>query len=295
MILHDLEESIRLTNYRYNPDVHGSEMNSTYRGSGTVTSKRHDHGAPSIEELNRKFKNTLNIMNRPSNRRKAEYIIRSKCSLITRNQHEDAWIECHKEIAWAFVLYTFRGALDRLTRLFDPRETIGVGAGIKYPLCFKQYPVSEGRPKNLRGAKPSKEQLENLELKRKMWIDSHKQLTTLCTHVYEVSQSLNACERGILYWRKFGGECDVRCVEKVLFFLKGICNSVLQYCPTRKQNIKHLGGKKENNICNALNNLKSGEFNDVVKRLLRSRTRLSETRGAYLAQVVETNKLLKLL
>ena len=34
---------------------------------------------------------------------------------------------------------------------------------------------------------------------------------------------------------------------------------------------------------------------DVVKRLLRSRTRLSETRGTYLAKVVETNKLLKLL
>lgn len=295
MILEDLEKTIRLVGYRYQPDLHGRHVNNIYKGVATVTSKRKNHGSPSIEELDKKLATKLLVMNSPKNRRKYELMIKNKASFIFRKSLDEAWTESHKEISWAFVLYTFRGALDRLARLFDSRETIGVGAGIQYPVCFVKNPVSD-RPANLRGQKPTEGQIKDLERKRKLWAESHKQLTILCTHMYEVLYSLEACERGIMYWRRFGGKInDIIFIQNVVRYLKDNCSHIIEQCPKKKQNIKHINTRKELHICTVLDRMRSGDFNKVILRLLKSRTRLSETRASYLSQVSETNKLLELL
>lgn len=295
MILEDLEKSVRLVGYRYQPDLHGRHVNNIYKGVATMTSKRKNHGSPSIKELDKKLASKLLVMNSPKNRRKYELMIKNKASFIFRKSLDEAWTESHKEISWAFVVYTFRGALDRLARLFDSRETIGVGAGIQYPVCFVKNPVSD-RPANLRGHKPTEGQIKDLERKRKLWAESHKQLTILCTHVYEVLYSLEACERGIMYWSRFGGETDeIIFLQNTVRYLKDNCSRVSKFCPSQKKNIKHMNTRKELHICTTLDRMSSGDFNKVILRLLKSRTRLPETRASYLAQVSETNKLLELL
>lgn len=295
MILEDLEKSIRLVGYRYQPDLHGRHVNNIYKGVATVASKRTNHGSPSIEELDKKLATKLLVMNSPKNRRKYELMVKNKASFIFRKSLDEAWTESHKEISWAFVLYTFRGALDRLARLFDSRETFGVGAGIQYPVCFVKNPVSD-RPANLRGQKPTEGQIKDLERKRKLWAESHKQLTILCTHMYEVVYSLEACERGIVYWSRFGGETDdIIFIRNTVRYLKDNCSQVNKYCPSQKKNIKHMNTRKELHICTTLDRMRSGDFNKVILRLLKSRTRLPETRASYLSQLSETNKLLELL
>lgn len=53
--------------------------------------------------------------------------------------------------------------------------------------------------------------------------------------------------------------------------------------------------RKELHICTTLDRMRTGDFNKVILRLLKSRTRLPETRASYLSRINETNKLLELL
>lgn len=298
-VFHDLERTLNIMGYRYQPDLHGYEVSSSYEGTATGTSRRVSHGAPSTDALESELKKKLEIMNMPKSMRRAELMIKNASAHRFKNGRTlgESWMLSQKDVAWSFVMYTLRGALDRLARLFDPRQTIGAGACIMYPRCFEKHPVSE-KVQNLRGKKPSPKELRDLEQRKESWYRSRDQLMILCPHLYEVIHSLEACQRGIKYWVNFGGNIDdILFLENTITYLRRVCIDIHASCPKKKQNIKRVELNQEKSICQKIQKYRypGSVFDHIIVRLLRSRTRLPETRALYLAHVKYSNSLLSLL
>jgi len=298
-ILEDLEKTLNIIHYRYQPDVHGYDVSSSYEGTATVTSRRYNHGSPSTDAVEKKLVEKLRIMSMPKSRRKAELMIKNASAHRFKNKRNfgEGWTLSQKDNAWSFVMYTLRGALDRLTRLFDPRPTVGVGASIEYPRMFKTCPASEKVP-NLRGRKPSQEEIDYAERCRQEMLATRKQLRLLCTHLYELIHSLDACQRGVRYWTRFGGDVNtIQFLEYTIVYLQQVCIDIHSSCPQKIQNVKRVERKNETNLCRKLHTYwRDGDlFKKVILRLLRSRTRLPETRALYLHHVEQSNSLLRLL
>lgn len=286
-ILEDLEKSIQKIGYRYQPDLHGKNHNNVYRGTGTVTKTRLDHGGPELEKINESLRRQLEKFNTLKNKRRIEFLLESRVSQNIKNSHDEGWTKEHREIAWAFLVYTFRGALDRLARLFDPRETIygGAGAYVKYPNCSRIVKIYE-KPINFRGTNPSKEAIDNYKRSKKAWEETHKQLVIICTHTYEVFKSLETYEKALMYWARLGGKRQyVNYMTRTVLYIKNNIFQIVVHCPTKKRNVKRINKIRDDAICSAIEILKSSEFRLFVNRLLRSRTRLPETRALYLEYV----------